>query len=330
MVKFGIGLVPEEGCTLSVRHSVRAEEAGLDYVFMSDHLKGRNVHVCLTAVAYSTERIMIGPGVTNPYLIHPVTTAQILSSINEVAPRRVVCGIGAGDESNLKRVGVKQAKPLAAVREATQIIRTILAGDKVNIDGKIFKISNEKFGFPKADHVPILIGAQGDRMLKLAGKVGDGVIINAADPVECERAVKIIRRSGEEAGKKLKGFEWAAAMPFSIAKRADDALKPLRPKVAVVAAGCDASVLERHGISLEDRDKVRDAVLRDNYDEIVRSVTPEMIDSLAISGTPDTCVEKIGRLVKAGVTLVVLAPPLGPVHDEAIDMIAQQILPRFG
>ncbi|MFQ6135427.1 MAG: 5,10-methylenetetrahydromethanopterin reductase [Nitrososphaerales archaeon] len=329
-MKFGIGLVPEEGCDLSAKHSVRAEKAGLDYVFMSDHLKGRNVHVCLTAVAYSTERILIGPGVTNPYLIHPVATAQILSSINEVAPSRVVCGLGAGDESNLRRVGVKQVKPVAAVREAVQIIRTILTGDTVDIDGEVFKISNERFGFPKADRLPILIGAQGDRMLRLAGEVGDGVIVNAADPVECERAIKIVRRSGEDAGRSMEGFEWAAAMPFSIAEEADDALKPLLPKVAVVAAGCDASVLERLEISLEDRERVREAVLRDDYDEMVRSVTQEMIDSLSIAGTPDTCIEKIGRLVKAGVTLMVLAPPLGPGIDEAIDMVAIEVLPRFG
>ncbi len=329
MVKFGIGLVPEEGCNLSVEHSVRAEKAGLDYIFMSDHLKGRNVHVCLTAVAYSTKRIMIGPGITNPYLTHPVTTAQILSSINEIVPNRVVCGIGAGDKSNLRRIGVKQIKPVAAVRDAIYIIRTILAGRIVKVEGKHFKISNVKFDFPKATRLPLLIGAQGDKMLKLAGEVADGVIINAAEPRECGRAVKIVRRSGKEAGRSMKNFELAAAMPFSISTKANAAFEPLLPKVAVVAAGCDSSVLERLEISIDDRNKVRDAVIRDDYDEMIKSVTPEMVDMLSIAGTPDTCIEKISRLVNSGITLVVLSPPLGPVHDEAINLIATEILQKF-
>ncbi len=330
MVKFGIGLVTEEGCDTFVRHSVRAEKAGIDYVFVSDHLKSRNVHVCLTAIAYNTHKILIGPGITNPYLIHPVATAQILSSINEVAPNRVVCGIGAGDKGNLKRVGINPVKPLAAVREATQIIRTILTDGVVDVDGEVFKISNERFGFPPADHLPILIGAQGDQMLRLAGKVGDGVIINAADPDECERAIRIVRKSGKEMGRSLERFVWAAAMPFSVSRIADDALKPLLPSVAVVAAGGAASILERHGISLEDRDRVREALRRNDYEGIARSVTPEMIESLSIAGTPETCVQKISRLIKSGVDLVILASPLGPVIDDSIDMVARDITPEFG
>lgn len=329
MVKFGVGLVSDEGCDVSVRHAVRAEKAGVDYVFMSEQLKGRNVHVCLTTIAHRTKKVIIGPGITNPYLIHPVATAQILASINEAAPGRVVCGIGAGDVNSLRRVGVRQVKPVAAVREAVQIIRTIIAGEAVDIDGEVFKISNARLRFLTSDHLPIFIGAQGDRMLRLAGEVGDGVIVNAADPGECERAIRIVRRGGEEACRSMEEFVWAAAMPFSIAGKTEEALKPLRSKVATVAAGSDAKVLERHDISLRDREKVREALLRGDSGEIAATVTSDMIDSLSIAGTPDVCAEKIDQLIKAGVTLVILSPPLGPVVDEAIDSVAEKVIPRF-
>jgi 5,10-methylenetetrahydromethanopterin reductase len=296
---------------------------------MSDHLKGRNIHICLTAVALKTKKILLGPGITNPYYVHPVTTAQILSSLNELAPGRLVCGLGAGDSTNLKRVGIKQEKPVVAVREATQIIRSILLGDTVNIDGKIFKISNQNFGFPRSDMLPILIGAQREKMLKMAGAVGDGVIINAADSLECELAIKIVRRSAELEGKQLSKFEFAAAMPFSVARKSEDAIKQVLLAVAVIAAGSPDSILKRHGISLEGRDKVRDALLHNDYDSIIKSVTPEMINSLSISGTPEICIEKISALVNSGVSLVVLSTPLGPEPEKAIDIIAQEIMPQF-
>jgi 5,10-methylenetetrahydromethanopterin reductase len=326
MTKFGIGLVPEEGCELSIKHSIIAEEVGLNYVFMSDHLKGRNVHICLSGVAYNTKKILLGPGITNPYLIHPVTMAQILTSINEVIPGRVVCGIGAGDKSNLTRIGVKQDKPMSMVREAVHIIRTIANGRKLTLEGEKFNIKNERFSFPKAIHLPIFVGAQGDKMLRLAGEIGDGVIINAANPIECERAIEIVKKSGENKNRNMNNFEIAAAFPFSISRKIETTEKPLLPKVAVVAAGCSSKVLERLGISKEEGGNVRKAVITNNYDNIVNSVTPEMMESLTIFGTPEICIEKISNLIKVGVTLIVLAPPLGPKHEDSIRLVAREVI----
>jgi 5,10-methylenetetrahydromethanopterin reductase len=329
MLNFGIGLVPVKGCNATLRHSINAEKVGIKYVFISDNLKGRNLYICLTALAYNTQRILIGPGITNPYFIHPVTIAQILSSLNEIAPNRLVCGIGAGDATNLKRAGIKQNKPLAAVKEASQIIRTILAGETVDIDGVVFKISEQNFGFPKSEHLPIFIGAQGKKMLKLAAEVGDGVIINAAHPDECGRAVQIVRSCGNNVGRDMNKFEFATATPFSVARKSEDAIKKILPGVAVIVAGSPDSIMERHGISLENRDKIKKFLLYNDHDALRRSVTPEMIDLFSITGTPENCTEKIRLLAKAGVSLVVLYTPLGPDPDKAIDIIAQEIMPQF-
>ncbi|MCL4436227.1 MAG: LLM class flavin-dependent oxidoreductase [Thaumarchaeota archaeon] len=307
MIKFGVGLIPDEDYSLTVRRAVKAEKAGFDYVLMSDHLKGRNAYVSLTIVAENTRKVRIGPGVTNPYLIHPAVTAQILASLSEIAPGRVVCGIGAGDKEGLRRLGVEQVRPVAAVRKAAQTISTLLADRRI----------------------PILVGAQGDRMLRLAGEIGDGIIINSADPRECKRAVEIVRRSGLETGRTLDGFEWGAEMPFSAARSWDEAVKQVRSKVAVIVSGCPDPVLERLSIPLEDRERVKDALRRNDRDAVASAVTSEMVDSLAVAGTPDACLMKIQQLIKSGVTLLVLAPPLGPTWDEAVNLIAEEALPRM-
>lgn len=329
MIKFGIGLVSLDGCNKTVYYSQKAEKNGFQYVFVSDHLKGRNITVCLTSIANNTKDILIGPGITNPYSTHPVTLAQILSSLNEIAPNRLICGIGAGDSTNLKRLGISQKKPLSAVKEATQIIRDILNNKKVNIKGKIFKINNQYFDFPESKHLPILIGAQGDKMLKLAGQIGDGVIINSANNYECDRAIKIVQNCRQNSINNLRNFEYAAAMPFSVAKKLEDAVKPVLPGVAIIAAGSPDSVLKRHGISLEDRDKIRDALLHNDNETVKKIVTHKMIDSLSITGTPDNCTERIKLLEKTGISLVILSTPLGPVPEKAIEVIAEEIIPQF-
>jgi 5,10-methylenetetrahydromethanopterin reductase len=284
---------------------VKAEKAGFDYVLVSDHLKGRNVYVSLTTIAENTQAVKIGPGVTNPYLIHPSVTAQILASLNEIAPSRIVCGIGAGDRENLRKMGIEQKKPIISVRRAAQTISKCLTGS-----------------------IPVLIGAQGDQMLRLAGEVGDGVIINAADPGECRRAIEIVQRSGLKMGRSLDSFEWGAEMPFSVARNWEDAVNSVRLKVAVIAAGSPDPVLERLGIAQGDFEAVREAVRRNNRDEAAKSVTAEMIDSLAIAGTPEACSEKIQHLIKSGVTLLVLAPPLGEAADNVINLIAEEVLSK--
>jgi 5,10-methylenetetrahydromethanopterin reductase len=305
LVKFGIGLIPDENHIFTVQHAVKAEKAGFDYVLVSDHLKGRNVYVSLTTIAENTQAVKIGPGVTNPYLIHPSVTAQILASLNEIAPSRIVCGIGAGDRENLRKMGIEQKKPIISVRRAAQTISKCLTGS-----------------------IPVLIGAQGDQMLRLAGEVGDGVIINAADPGECRRAIEIVQRSGLKMGRSLDSFEWGAEMPFSVARNWEDAVNSVRLKVAVIAAGSPDPVLERLGIAQGDFEAVREAVRRNNRDEAAKSVTAEMIDSLAIAGTPEACSEKIQHLIKSGVTLLVLAPPLGEAADNVINLIAEEVLSK--
>ena len=117
-MKFGIEFVPMDLYWRTVFYTIQAEKLGYDHVWITDHFNNRNVYVTLTLIANYTERIKLGPGVTNPYLVHPVMTAQAVASLNEIAPGRVVCGIGAGDKTTLEMVGLEMKTPLRAVREA--------------------------------------------------------------------------------------------------------------------------------------------------------------------------------------------------------------------
>lgn len=329
MLKFGIEFVPTDAYWKVVYHAIQAEKAGYDYVWITDHFNNRNVYVLLTNIAIYTNRIKFGPGVTNPYMIHPIMTAQSMATLNEMAPGRVACGLGTGDKTTLDMVGIERTKPLAAVKEAVQIIREITAGKTVKLAGEVFKVAGARMNFKSICPIPIFIGAQGPKMLSLAAEIGDGVLINASNKKDFEDAMKYIKEGVEKAGKKLKDIEVVAATSFSAHEDITKAQKAAIPVVAFIVAGSPESVLQRHGIPIESANKIREAISKGMFKDAFGSVTPEMIEAFSIAGTPSMCIEKITELAKIGVTLFITGSPIGPNVRNSINLISKEIIPHF-
>jgi len=329
MIEFGIEFVPRDLYWKTTFYAIQAEKIGFDYLWITDHFNNRNVYVSLAIVSAYTERIKFGPGVTNPYLVHPVVTAQAVATLNEVAPGRVVCGLGVGDRTTLQMVNTEQTKPLATIRESVRIIREIASGRTLEMQGEIFKVSGTKLNFKVANPIPVFIGAQGPKMLALAAEIGDGVLINASHPGDVENAVKFVGEGAERAGKKLEDLSISAYTSFSIASDYEKALKAVVPVVAYIVAGSPEMILEHHGISVDVASKIRDAIVHGQWKEAFSHVDNSMVEAFSICGTPKTCTEKIAKLVKVGVTQVVAGSPIGPNMRKSINMIAAEVFPHF-
>jgi 5,10-methylenetetrahydromethanopterin reductase len=329
MVEFGIEFVPRDLYWKTTFYAIQAEKIGFDYLWITDHFNNRNVYVSLAIVSAYTERIKFGPGVTNPYLVHPVVTAQAVATLNEIAPGRVVCGIGVGDRTTLQMVSMEQTKPLATIQESVRIIREVSSGKALDMQGEIFKISGAKLNFKVVSSVPIFIGAQGPKMLALAAEIGDGVLINASHPKDIENAVKFIHEGAEKTGKKLDDLNVSAYTSFSIAASYDKALKAVVPVVAYIVAGSPEMILERHGISVELASKIRDAIVHGQWKDAFSLVDNNMVEAFSICGTAETCVEKIDKLMKVGVNQIVAGSPIGSNMRKAINMIATEVFPHF-
>lgn len=329
MVEFGIEFVPRDLYWKTTYYAIQAEKTGFDCIWITDHFNNRNVYVSLAIISAYTDRIKFGPGVTNPYLIHPVVTAQAVATLDEIAPGRVVCGLGVGDKTTLQMVNVEQKKPLATIKETVQIIRGLASGKRFRHEGKIFKISGAKLNFKVRNPIPIFVGAQGPKMLALAAEIGDGVLINASHPKDVEYAVARIKEGAEKAGKSLKDLEISAYTSFSVARKHEKAVKAATPVVAYIVAGCPPMVLERHGIPIEEASKIRDAIVRGDWKGAFSLVSNDMIEAFSICGTPEECIEKIDKLAKLGVTQIVAGSPIGPNMRKSINMIAAEIFPHF-
>ncbi len=329
MIDFGIEFVPRDLYWKTTFYAIQAEKNGFNTLWVTDHFNNRNVYVSLTIVSAYTDSIKFGPGVTNPYLSHPIITAQAVSTLNEIAPGRVACGIGVGDRTTLEMVNMKQSKPLTTIRESVRIIREITSGKNLEMQGEIFAVSGVKLNFRTVSKIPIFIGAQGPKMLQLAAEIGDGVLINASHPNDVEGAMEFVEKGVATAGKKLENLEVAAYTSFSVAKEQDKAAKAVVPVAAYIVAGCPEPILQKHGISAETADKIRQAIIKGKWKEAFSQVDHEMIEAFSICGTPEKVVERINELIKGGTTQIVVGSPIGPNIRKSINMIAAEVFPHF-
>jgi len=329
MVKFGIEFVPREPHWKIMYYAIQAERGGFNNLWITDHFNNRNVYVALTTAAIYTNKMTFGPGVTNPYMVNPVFTAQAVATLNELAPGRVVLGMGAGDKTTLDTVGVEMEKPLTAIQEAIDIIRKMTSGETVAYQGEVFKTAGAKFLFKPRGKIPVYVGAQGPKMLALAGKIGDGVLINASHPRDVEYAVSCVKEGVNVAGKRFDEVDVAAYTSFAVHEDIQKANKAAARVVSSIVAGSPPQLLEKHGIDVKKAEEIKDALKANDWGRAFSGVTPEMISAFSVCGTPDMCIERIAELLKSGISQFVVGSPIGANVREAINLISEKILPHF-
>jgi 5,10-methylenetetrahydromethanopterin reductase len=329
MMKFGIEFVPKEAFWKTVYYAIQSEKRGFDNLWITDHYNNRNVYITLAVTAMHTKKIIFGPGVTNPFLINPIMTTQSLASLDELAPGRVVLGMGAGDKTTLASTGIEAKKQLSAVVDSIAIFKAMLKGKSVNYEGKVFKVMGTKFNFKPRSKIPVYIGAQGPKMLATAGKIGDGVLINASHPRDVDYAVSQIKKGMDETGKSSSDVDITAYTSFSVHKKHEKAIKAASPVVAFIVAGSPNVILERHELDLAKADTIRGALKKGDFGTAFGSVTSKMIEAFSVAGTPDICNQKITNLLKSGITQFVVGSPIGPNVRKSIDLISEEVIPNF-
>jgi len=313
--------VPDES-VLKIGYMAKlAEEADFKNIWITDHYNNRDVWSTLAVLSMMTNRIKLGTGVTNPYTRNVAITASSIASINELSGGRAVLGIGPGDKATFDKMGIEWDKPLTRVKEAVLAIRALLAREQVNQAG--FKGAQMAFG---AGKIPIYVGAQGPKMLELAGGIADGVLINASHPDDFKFAVPVIRQGAREAGRKPEDVQVCAYASFSADKDQAKAVNASKIVVAFIVAGSPQNVLERHGIGMDEAKAISDALAKYDFKSAMAAVTPKMTEAFSVSGTPQDCRARVDELVKTGVTQIVVGSPIGPNKESAIKLIGKQVI----
>ncbi|TFG14324.1 5,10-methylenetetrahydromethanopterin reductase [Candidatus Thorarchaeota archaeon] len=350
-MQIGIEFVPDKPIDKIIKWTKLAEKAGFDNVWITDHYNNRNVWATLAALALKTDKIMMGPGVTNPYHINPALIASAAVTINELSNGRALIGIGAGDKVTLNALGIKWEKPVSAVVEAIEYIRTLTDGSSYKKDGRVFSVKKAKLACVKKEpildkdgkpvledgkkvkrgpKIPIYAGAQGPMMLRNTAEVADGILINASHKKDFEIAIRKIEEGAKKAGRTLNDIDISAYTAFSIGETRKDALKgDTKIVVAFIVAGSPDLVLKRHSLDMDECNRVRELLQQGNFKDLPDAVTDEMIDAFAVVGDAHQCIERIQSLEEVGVTQFIVGSPIGPDKAKAIEQVGKKIIPHF-
>src|ERR671927_1055919 len=173
---FGITLKPDMAPQRAVALAQQAENAGFGYGWLFDsHVLWLEPYPLLTLMALNTSRMRLGTCVTNPAVRDPTVTASLLATLNRLSGGRMNLGIGRGDSS--RRVMGKKPTTLERLEETVQVVRDLCAGKQIEYEGRDIQMTWADGGVP-----PIWVAAYGPKALRLAGRVGDGGILQFAHP----------------------------------------------------------------------------------------------------------------------------------------------------
>ena len=303
-MEFGVGLFPTEPLPKMIRLAKLSEDLGFSHIWIGDsHLIWREAYVNLTAAALNTSRIKLGTGVTNPLTRHPSVIASAFATLEELAPSRLIVGIGLGD-SSVETMGMKPAK-LAYFEKVLQQMRDLFAGEEVQLEtGKIH------LKHPCKTKVPIYIAASGPKMLELSGRIADGIIVLIGIADEYLRQAKEkIAAGAKAAGRKLGDINLVLWVPCAVSDKAP-AKDAVKAHVARVVAHPLPYVLdEKEQKVLADIRKTYDYYHHMEQEANHAEVIPDwLVDKFAIAGTVSQCRAQVERIKKSGIDQIAIIP----------------------
>jgi 5,10-methylenetetrahydromethanopterin reductase len=315
----GVELTPEHPVSELARLGASAEAAGFDTALASAHYFNRDPFLALDRVAAATDDLRVGPAAANPYDVHPVALASRMATLQEASGGRAAFGVGPGDRSTLRALGVERERPLRRVLETLRVARRLWDGEAVSHDGT-FAARDAEFRYA-VDQPPVYVAAQGPDMLRMGAKHADGVLYNAAHPRDYEWAAEHVA-AGRAAGDGEAAFVAYAAV--SVAEAEAAAREAARPPVAFVVGGAADPVLKRHDIPEADARAVGAALEAGEFREAYAAVTDAMIDAFCVAGTPADVTDRLAALLEHA-DGVVVGSPLGPDPETAIPLAGEAV-----
>ncbi len=292
-----INHVPNPDANQAVGLARAAEGAGAEWIGVADAFWWRDVWMLLGQVAAATERIGIGPAMTNPYMRHRFHTAAALATLQETARGRVFCGVSAGGSEVTAAARISRRDAAARVADLVAFLREAAASGTLDAaSGRGLDVS--------LDPVPILIAGRGDQMLRTAGAMADQVLLWAIPASDLERSASIIH-DGAARRPRPPELIWAPLV------RHRDAPPASLLHVAVYAAlNTAAEIRHRWGLDDAGVEAVREQLVRGDVPAAGALIPPAALEDLVFDDLDPAPIAAIGR--KLGVSSLAV-PGFDPV-----------------
>jgi probable F420-dependent oxidoreductase len=330
MLEFAFTLKPDMTPDHIVALTKQAEAAGFGHGWIFDsHVLWQEPYPLLTIMATNTRKMRLGTCVTNPVVRDPTVTASLLATLNRISNGRMDCGIGRGDSS--RRVMGKKPTTLENLEETVRVIRDLNSGKQITYEGHSIQMDWADKGVP-----PIWVAGYGPKALRCAGRVGDGVILQFADPALIKWCLGFVKEGAEEAGRDFSKIKVMSATAVWVSPDRKMARERVRWFPALVS---------NHVVDLVSRYKPEElppeltAYVKDrqgynylHHAEVGSSnaqfVTDEVVDRFCIVGTASEHVHKLRELESLGVTQFNIYLMCGEEED-TLEIYGKEIIPAL-
>jgi len=299
-----------------------AEARGFESVWQAESRLVREATVPMAAFLSCTDHIKVGSGVVNNWTRNPALLASTFSTLDDLAPGRVILGIGAWWDPLAAKVGITRTRPLKAMRETIEAVRALLADETVTYDGEFVHLDGVELDYVhqqrRPKDVPIYLGATGMKMMELTGEIADGAVLNyLVSPAYNATAMEHLEIGAAKAGRSVDDIDRPQLVVCSLDDDRARALDNARLLVTqylgqqphiMKASGVPESLLEEIGSVL---------TWPATHDQVVAAsklVPDDVVQMITASGTADECRAKVAEYVAAGATCPILYPLGDDVH----------------
>jgi 5,10-methylenetetrahydromethanopterin reductase len=299
-----------------------AESKGFHAIWQAESRLVREATVPMSAFLAVTDRIKVGSGVVNNWTRNPALLASTFSTLDDLAPGRVILGIGAWWDPLASKVGIHRTKPLLAMRETIEAVRALLDDQTVTYDGEFVHLDGVELDYVhqqrRPKDVPIYLGATGMQMMELAGEIADGVVLNyLVSPKYNDMAMDHLERGAHRAGRSATDIDRPQLVVCSLDEDRGAALDAARLLVTQYL-GQQPHIMKASGVPeslLEDIAKVLTwPATAEEVETASKLVPDDIVQMITASGTAEECKEKVAEYVHRGCTCPILYPLGEDVH----------------
>jgi 5,10-methylenetetrahydromethanopterin reductase len=304
-----------------IRFCQYAESRGFEAVWQAESRLVRDAIVPMAAFAATTDRLKVGSGVINNWTRNAALIAATFLTLDDLAPDRVLLGLGAWWDPLARNVGIDRRRPLAAMREVVTVVRRLLRMERVTFHGEFVHVTDIELdivhGRREPRNVPIYVGATGMAMMELAGEIGDGVLLNyLVSPQYNRQALEALERGAAKAGRRLDDIDRPQLIVCSADRDRRRGLDGAR-RLVTQYLGQQPHIMKASGVGQEVIDRIQQVftwpATEEQIEQAMSLVPDDVVQLITASGTPEECVRKVEEYVAAGCTCPVLYP-LGDVE----------------
>jgi 5,10-methylenetetrahydromethanopterin reductase len=343
-------MLPEQPTQELLDAVALADQLGYHACYSADEIYHKDAWLLFAAAAKRTERIRLGPCVAPIYMREPSYVAQLAATLDELSDGRAEVVFGIGNIAMLQQYGVewRGTRPIARLREAHQVMRTVLNEGSIDFEGDFYRYTGVTTAArPVQEHLPLKIGAMGGpKSMELAGEIADGLHTACAySPEALNYTVEHVQAGAIRAGRSLNGLDLGDSLLGAIAPDGDVARSAGRILAAFYIPSMPPALLERHGIEPERVARVIDAFAAGDVPRALEATPEDVADRIMVAGTPEDWLSWLrDTYLPAGLNhaLVSFTDPFTlrawagigveglPDLGEQVRLMGQQVIPELG